>query len=385
MTRRNLKDPKRLLILVLVLAVVCVAFVLLLQNGARAYKPPKIAFDGASDDLEETVIVPTLDTPMPEDKNVIWCASFQIAWNEFRDDVIGEPVKIEGAQEIADRLNNAKSSKGDLPAGSYYAKAGYIQDDIVRGIQGDMARKFPRVPTPQFVLTGEPVAVAYAYLAASVRFTTPFYDKGEDFVFHPTPVSAFGIGPEDRDAPWRLRRQVKVLYCSSKSDKPWPWSAEFVIDPCRNTSPSQIILARIAPKPTLAETLAELDEKIAGWETPWYGDGLQDEDVLLVPNLSWKIEHRFKEVEGADKRLLNEGHAHSPRWIDYTLQIIEFKLDRSGAELKSRARVQEEESAKAEPRRFIFDRPFLIVMKKQGAERPFFVMWVENAELLCRP
>ncbi len=34
---------------------------------------------------------------------------------------------------------------------------------------------------------------------------------------------------------------------------------------------------------------------------------------------------------------------------------------------------------------FIFDRPFLIVVKKRGAERPFFVMWVDNAELLCKP
>jgi hypothetical protein len=34
---------------------------------------------------------------------------------------------------------------------------------------------------------------------------------------------------------------------------------------------------------------------------------------------------------------------------------------------------------------FIFDRPFLIVVKKRGAEHPFFVMWVDNAELLCKP
>ena len=34
---------------------------------------------------------------------------------------------------------------------------------------------------------------------------------------------------------------------------------------------------------------------------------------------------------------------------------------------------------------FVCDHPFLIVVKKQGAKRPFFVMWVDNAELLCKP
>jgi hypothetical protein len=34
-------------------------------------------------------------------------------------------------------------------------------------------------------------------------------------------------------------------------------------------------------------------------------------------------------------------------------------------------------------RHFHFDRPFLIYVKKRGADySPFFVMWVDNAELM---
>jgi hypothetical protein len=36
------------------------------------------------------------------------------------------------------------------------------------------------------------------------------------------------------------------------------------------------------------------------------------------------------------------------------------------------------------PREFVFNRPFLVYMQKRGAEHPFFVMWVDNAELLTR-
>jgi hypothetical protein len=34
------------------------------------------------------------------------------------------------------------------------------------------------------------------------------------------------------------------------------------------------------------------------------------------------------------------------------------------------------------PKKLHFDRPFLIYLKKRDAARPFFVMWVDNAELL---
>ena len=68
-------------------------------------------------------------------------------------------------------------------------------------------------------------------------------------------------------------------------------------------------------------------------------------------------------------------------YIAKAMQTIRFKLDRSGAELASEAKCSANRSAT----HFVCDRPFLIVVKKRGAERPFFVMWVDNAELLCKP
>ena len=61
-------------------------------------------------------------------------------------------------------------------------------------------------------------------------------------------------------------------------------------------------------------------------------------------------------------------------------QGIKFKLDRCGAMLESEATIM----VASIPRYFIFNRPFLIYMKKRDCEQPFFVMWVDNAELLNR-
>jgi hypothetical protein len=59
-------------------------------------------------------------------------------------------------------------------------------------------------------------------------------------------------------------------------------------------------------------------------------------------------------------------------------QTIQFRLDRGGAELASESKVEVKPGASL----FHFDRPFLLIMKKRGGKRPFFVMWVDNAELL---
>jgi hypothetical protein len=65
-------------------------------------------------------------------------------------------------------------------------------------------------------------------------------------------------------------------------------------------------------------------------------------------------------------------------WIAEAMQTVEFKLDRSGAELQSESSI----AVTSAPRHYVFDRPFLIYMKRRGAEKPFFIMWVDNGELL---
>ncbi len=97
---------------------------------------------------------------------------------------------------------------------------------------------------------------------------------------------------------------------------------------------------------------------------------MKRDDILLVPNLSFLIDHRFPEIEGKD--------------VSVAIQSIRFELSRFGAELESRAALSAPGAKKVIAKVMIFDRPFLICMKKRGATRPFFVMWVGNAELLTK-
>ena len=333
----------------------------------RPYAPPSVAFDGDSKDLKQSVIIPTLDAPMPDGKNVVWCATFQMAWDRLKDDVIGGPVRVANAEAVADRLNKAVVADNDLPDGSYYAAAGFAKDGIAEKIRREMPERFQKQPMD--LDDKQAVILAYAYLRANVPFTLPFFDNDEEFRFadgrgQKTRVSSFGLRPKDESKYRDLRDQVEVLYLGHR-DKTSGQPSEFALDLCRDSKPNQVVLACIPKNTTLLATLMDVEKKIA--EGPPSDDDRRfaSNSQLLVPNLNWNISNHFAELEGPDKQLLNA--KFRGLWIKTALQTIDFRLDRSGVELQSESKIA---AACADPN-FCFDRPFLIVVKKRGASGPF--------------
>jgi hypothetical protein len=333
------------------------------------------SYNGTSDGLQQTVIVPTLDTPFPEGKSAVWCLSFQLAWNAFKTDVVKGPVRLQNGGPVVDRLNAAEPSAADLDTDSYYAAAGLIQDHILETIRGQMAKKFPDV-SPLALSSTDPgtVALAYAYMKAGVRYQHMFFNNPNPLVFtdsrgKQTAVASFGITDREKYKDGQnesFRGQVRILWDADKRD-------QFAIDLSAETAPNQIVLARVKRRESLAATLADLQQNM---ERAIH-NRLGDEDTLLVPNMYWHIEHRFRELEGSDKRLL--GPPLAGLYLGEALQIIDFKMDRKGAEVASEAKLGFLDGG---PARYHFDRPFLVYLKKRTARHPFLVIWVDNAELL---
>ena len=382
MTRKR----ARWLILLAVIALVPFGGAIVLVEPTWLFGPmkPGVAFEGDSDRLLRTIIVPTLDTPIPKGKNVIWCASFQIAWNHMRDDVVKAPLQIQNAEEVAGRLNRGKQSEVDLPTGTYYAAAGFAEKGVAEIIREKMAEHFPAVPAPPLHESGKGI-IAYAYLEAQAKFEIPYFQLGEGMRFRDSTgasarVSCFGLAHRHEYAYYKLRGQIEVLRLRKD------WEADsleppgFVLDLCKESVPNQLLLASIERKGTLSETLAFLEEKI-GKETG--GDfasakefGPRDE--LMVPDMVWEVLHHFRELEGEDKRLANTGF--DGLYIAEAAQTTRFRLGRGGAELASEAKLLFQPI----PTYFLLNHPFLVCMRKRGSKTPFFVMWVDNAELLSR-
>jgi len=347
------------------------------------------AVDSAN--LKRTSVIATIDCPIPEHRNVIWCSTFQIAWDRLRDDIIGEPLEVLGAEELSARLNKTKVSEADLEPESFYSAAGFVRDGIIEQIQKEMAKRFPSEPVPVFDeryrKLPEPI-VAYSFLSVDLGFKYPFYTTENAFSFKDsngmrTDVTSFcnytpGVDPNLT----RVREQVDILYYKYGEK---PSETEFAVDLCKHTSPYQVILALVPKNNTLGEAVAAVDEKISEFKhDPNYDVlcKLRPIDTLIVPDILYKLTHNFKELLGR--------YLGNSRWRDYFIfearQMIDFALSRTGVTVKSWS-ILGAAAGKPfqieEPRHLHFNRPFLVYVKKRGPDKsPFFVMWVDNAELM---
>lgn len=346
-----------------------------------------------SKQLNRTTVLPTLDCPLPQRKNAIWCATFQMAWDILRDDIVREPVRVLGAQGLADRLNGRPFPVEDIEEESYYVAAGAVADGLLEEIQETMAGRFPSEEPPTFDTRYRrlpDVVAAYAYLNAAVDFEHPFYTNNRAFAFRDadgerTDVTSFCSYATTKDVNVKhVRGQVEILayrYGENRND------AEFVVDLCRNTQPYQVMAARVPWCGTLGQAADDVAQAITEFKDDPDREvlrNLRPIDKLIVPDVLFKLTHHFAELEG--KSLGNV------RWDGYFIfdaqQTIDFALSRTGVILKSRAVISAASAAPPrrniqEPRYLYFDRPFLIVVKKRRANAaPFFVMWVDNAELL---
>ena len=342
-------------------------------------------FDGDSAELASTAILPTLDTPMVDGKNNVWCSSFQLVWNRMKKSHIREPIRLEGAEEICERLNTAKQSKDDLEPEAYYINAGRATPGFIQKIRNDMAKRFPDVRPSSIEPNGD--LVAYAYLETYLKFRIPFELNSEPLIFtdsngNKTPVKSFKEWTEESYDPFRYR-QVDVLYCDWDENED---VTEFAIDLCVGTKPYQVVVAMIEPGETMEGTYRKLQKKIDDFKKePNYKEmkKFSSSDKLRVPDMFWKVTHNFTEIEG--KKITNKRFNDMP--ITTAMQMINFRLDRSGAILKSESMFRMgglPPKKLPEVREYILDKPFMIYLKKREAEQPFFVMWVDNAELLTQ-
>jgi hypothetical protein len=333
----------------------------------------KMTFNGRSQELKQTQVVPTLYSPMKKNHNVIWCASFLSAWKSLQKSIGGEPVELEDADEHCVPLNEAEDPENSLPPGALYAVAGWVQKGIVETIRETVKKMFPTKEPPLFPGISDNSFLAYAYLEANVSFTLPYFQNREPLTFtdgngNKKEINSFGIRTEDDFAYYGLRNQPAILY--TKRNAAYELQ-EFVVDLCKDSEPNQIVLACTEPQKTLMDTISYFRQKIKDSENQ---EDLEANDVLLVPDLFWQIEHDYGEFEGRSFR----NRPLQGQSLDVARQDILLRLDRNGAELKSEAK----QYSLPIPTHFLFDRPFLIYMKKRDVKSPYFAMWVNNSELL---
>jgi hypothetical protein len=340
----------------------------------RAETPLKRSFEGSADQLKQTLVIPALKSPLKADHNAAWCGTMNLAWRKFQERVTQQPLRLQDAEQLCDWLNLEQPV--ELEPEHYYVAAGLYDDGILERIQKELPARFPEAPVPTLPpLPPDAIAhhgLAYAYLHLVFKYQFDFKENDEPLEFvdaanRKTKVKSFGIRLKDKGTSG-YRDQVKVLFRQGN---------EFAVDLSFLSRPYQVVVARIPLKDTLAATLEDLDRRIQAGPS----GSLNDSSVLLVPTMCWRIDRHFTELE--KKMFLMPGFK-AYRMEDVE-QMIDFKMDRSGVVLASRMKMRSVllngDDDHSDPNYFVFDRPYLVVLKKRDG-RAFFAVWAANAELL---
>ncbi len=319
-------------------------------------------------------MTPHLEQPLTPRKNVLWCVTFQLAWNQARQ-LIGEDLHFVGEPPMVAALNRGHVSPGQIDDASCVTLAGWVRDDIIERIRREVAKRFGPTAAPRLIPDRRELRpqdiVAYAYLYKDLEFPTAFERLDEPLHFDGTAVQSFGVGPY-KSAQQPMYEQVAILDYRSEED--------FAIELRTKTASDQVVLAKTAPRATLQETVdAVLARVKAATPSPMLvGDRLQ------VPKLNFDVRWVFNELMYR-KLLVRNPNVAPDLWVLAAEQDTRFQMNEAGVKLRSEAGFTLGCSATVEPmptHLLIFDQPFLLLMKRRDAEQPYFALWVDNAELL---
>jgi hypothetical protein len=330
--------------------------------------------------LKDTIVTPHVEVPIAAEENIVWCASFQLAWNEACT-LVEEDLHFEGNEPaMVGVLNKRSFTREHLDRESYVAVAGFVKDDIFGQIDRQLQDTFKGRATPRYVppktLTPRPQdIVAYSYLFKNLEFPVPFERIGKPLVFGTTAVPCFGMGEEYKGGHAKMLEQLLILDYQSADD--------FIVELKTKGTQDRFILAKVQPAATLAETIRAVLSRIAS------ANPVQPQmyDVLKVPKLNFDITREYQELENL-KLVVKNPHVARDLRILSALQNIRFQLDEEGVRLRSESHISFGCAAAAPPpparHVMVFDKPFLMLLQRRDADGPYFAMWIENPEILVK-
>jgi hypothetical protein len=267
--------------------------------------------------LQKTDFVPSLDSEITPNRNLVYCATFQLVWNQLIDEIIRSPIELDGSLQFVQSLNKRLFEKQDISPSCYMAMAGFEQDGIVEKIRNELREKFHREPGFDIQLPMPDAIISYAYLEKSLCFETKFDVYAEPLLFSDgINVQTFGV--------------AKIGMASSQlAVLDYRDSGDFILkfQKLANSDSDEIVLAKVAPKSTLLETvesvLLRTNEKSNVSTT---NRSLDITEKVQIPKLGFDVLRQYHEFEG--RNILNQGF--EGYFIAKALQAIKFQLDETG-------------------------------------------------------
>lgn len=299
-------------------------------------------------------------------KDTAWCGTFQLIWNDLKNDVVKQDIVFNPQLKVVENLNKGSFNTTQISDSSYYKAQGIPTQELKEQIENGIKEKFNETSDilDDFVFNGDPNKYfLYAMLKKEFEFENEFDELDDGKFGEYNDVEYFGINSNSNEL---LRNQVQVLYYNSKED--------FAIKLLTKQN-DEVIITRGNEGNTFNEIYNDVKNK----QTTYQGNTeLSEVDNLQIPKINFDVKKEFeeledKEFETADREIM---------FIEKALQTIEFELDEKGGKVESEAGMMVNKMSalpeESEPREFIVDDTFTIFLQEEGKEMPYFCANIDD-------
>lgn len=332
------------------------------------------------ENTDEISIVPTMNDKITADSS--WCGTFQLVWNDMKNEVVKKDVVFTPQLKIAENLNKEDFTETMLSEEYYYKIYGLKTLDLKKKIENGIKEKFNQTSD---ILNdfdwsenglnntndiGSRRYFFYTMLFRKFEFLQEFEKLDNDkFGNEYKNIKYFGIDKNTKDS---IGSQIKVMYYNSKDD--------FAV--LINTKTNDEVIFCKNPK---GSSFNEIYTNMNNEATKYKGDkSFKSIDEFKAPNLTFDEKKEYKELEG--KRFQTADPIYTEGEIYKAIQTIKLSLDEKGGEIKSEAAIDMKVDAtafntkpkKEEPRYFYIDNTFALFLREKGKEKPYFAGRIDN-------
>lgn len=298
------------------------------------------------------------------ENNTVWCGTFQLIWNDLKNDFAKQDIEFTPQLEVVKNLNKGQFNTSKISDNSYYKAQGIPTEKLKAEIEKGIKDKFNETSDilDGFDFDGNPDKyLLYAMLKKEFKFNKQFEELENGQFGAYENVKYFGTKENNSE---ELREQIQVLYYKSRD--------EFAVKLLTKQN-DEIIIAKGIDKDTFNETYKEIQDKQNSY------DGEKEflkTDTLKIPNIDFKTEKEFKELENKPFKI-SDGNSYI---IEKAIQTIQFELDKTGGKIKSEAGMGIAKTAliREEPRDFSVDNTFTLFLKENDKDMPYFAAKIEN-------
>lgn len=316
--------------------------------------------------------VATLKDKLKDDS--IWCATFQLIWNDMKNEVVKQDVVFSNQPEIVDNLNKESFTEDMISDEYYYKTYGSatvaLRDEIKKAIKekfNETSDILDSFSWDEAESTTTDFRRYFFYTMLKREFEFPkVFTKLDNGKFGKTldDVRYFGI---DSSTSSDVYNQVEVLYYNSEDDFA-------VVLHTKNND--EVVLCKSPVGETFEEIYANMKEKAQKYEG---NQRFTQYDELKVPYISFDEEREYTELAN-QPFLTADGETAE---IEKALQTIKFELDEKGGRIKSEAGMSMKVTSMApidtpEYRYFYLDDTFAMFLKEESKDVPYFGAKITN-------